>query len=291
MQLKGKNAVITGSNQGFGKAIAEEFIAQGANVLICARNEQLLESTRMELSKKVIGFQKVYACQVDVADRRSLNRLYKVALEKFGKIDILVNNAGVYGPKGAIEEIDWDEWVEAIKINLLGTVLACKIFIPHFKNNGYGKIINLSGGGATAPLPRISAYAASKAAVVRFTETLAEELRDSGVEVNCIAPGALNTRLLDEILEAGMEKVGKTFYERSLAQKQQGGTPMVNGAQLCVFLASDKSKGITGKLISAVWDPWNELPEHLENLKNSDVYTLRRIVPKDRSMDWGERLT
>ncbi|MCZ7393716.1 MAG: SDR family oxidoreductase [Candidatus Methanoperedens sp.] len=288
MQLKSKNAVITGSNQGFGKAIAEEFIAQGANVLICARNEQLLESTRLELSKKAAGFQKVYGCQVDVADRESLNRLYKTALKKFGKIDILVNNAGVYGPKGVIEEIDWDEWVEAININLLGTVLACKIFIPHFKNNGHGKIINLSGGGATAPLPRISAYAASKAAVVRFTETIAEELKDTGVEVNCIAPGALNTRLLDEVLEAGLEKVGKTFYERSLVQKQQGGTPLVKGAELCVFLASDKSNGITGKLISAVWDPWDELPEHLEDLKNSDVYTLRRIVPKDRGIDWGD---
>ncbi len=291
MQLKGKNAVITGSNQGFGKAIAKEFIAHGANILICARNEQLLESTRLELSKKTDGFQKVFACQVDVADSESLNSLYKMALEKFGRIDILVNNAGVYGPKGAIEEIDWDEWIEAIKINLLGTVLACKIFIPHFKKNGHGKIINLSGGGATAPLPRISAYAASKAAVVRFTETIAEELKDTGVEVNCVAPGALNTRLLDEVLEAGPEKVGKTFYERSLAQKQQGGTPLIRGAELCVFLGSDKSNGITGKLISAVWDPWAELPEHLDDLKTSDVYTLRRIVPKDRDMDWGESLT
>lgn len=288
MQLKGKNAVITGSNQGFGKAIAEEFIDQGANILICARNEQLLESTRRELSKKATGSQKIYACHVDVTECESLDGLFKTALEKFGKIDILVNNAGVYGPKGAIEEIDWDEWAEAIKINLLGTVLACKIFIPHFKNNGHGKIINLSGGGATAPLPCISAYAASKAAVVRFTETISEELKATGVEVNCIAPGALNTRLLDEVLEAGMEKVGKTFYERSIAQKQQGGTPLVKGAQLCVFLASDKSNGITGKLISAVWDPWTELPEHLDDMKNTDVYTLRRIIPKDRGMNWGD---
>lgn len=287
MQLKGKNAVITGSNQGFGKAVAEEFVAQGANVLICARNEQLLESTRLELSK-TIKFQKVYASQVDVTDGESLNRLYKTALEKFGKIDILVNNAGVYGPKGAIEEINWDEWAQAININLLGTVLVCKIFVPHFKKNGQGKIINLSGGGATTPLPYISAYAASKAAVVRFTETLAEELKGTGVEVNCIAPGALNTRLLDEILEAGPEKVGKSFYERSIAQKQQGGAPLVKGAQLCVFLASEKSNGITGKLISAVWDPWSELPKHLEDLKNSDIYTLRRIVPRDRGMDWGD---
>lgn len=286
MQLKGKNAVITGSNRGLGKAIAEEFVAQGANVLVCARNEKLLELTRLELSQKAKKFQKIYATNVDVADSESLNHLYRTALEKFDRIDVLVNNAGVYGPKGAIEEIDWDEWVRAININLLGTVLACKIFVAHFKKNGQGKIINLSGGGATAPLPYLSAYAASKAAVVRFTETLAEELKGTGVEVNCIAPGALNTRLLDEILETGPEKVGKPFYERAVAQKQQGGTPLIKGAELCVFLASQKSNGITGKLISAVWDPWNELPDHLEDLK-SDIYTLRRIVPKDRGMKWG----
>lgn len=286
MQLKGKNAVITGSNRGLGKAITEQFVAQGANVLVCARNEKLLELTRLEVSQKAKKFQKIYATKVDVADRESLNNLYKTALEKFGRIDVLVNNAGIYGPKGAIEEIDWDEWVRAININLLGTVLACKMFVPHFKKNGQGKIINLSGGGATAPLPYLSAYAASKAAVVRFTETLAEELKGTGVEVNCIAPGALNTRLLDEILEAGPQKVGKSFYERAVAQKQQGGTPLIKGAELCVFLASQKSNGITGKLISAVWDAWNELPDHLEDLK-SDIYTLRRIVPKDRGMKWG----
>ena len=113
-----------------------------------------------------------------------------------------MNNAGVYGPKGPIEEIDWSEWVQAIQINLFGTVLMCRTIIPHFRSRGYGKIINLSGGGATNALPRLSAYAASKAAVVRMTDTLAEELKDANVDVNAIAPGALNTRLLDEVLEA-----------------------------------------------------------------------------------------
>src|SRR6185436_20968340 len=111
----------------------------------------------------------------------------------------------------------------------------------------------LSGGGATNPLPRISAYAASKAAVVRFAETLAEELRDAHVDVNAIAPGPLNTRLLDEVLTAGPEKVGAGFYERSLKQKEQGGAPLERGAELAVFLGSAASDGITGKLLSALW--------------------------------------
>src|SRR5213075_1544763 len=133
--------------------------------------------------------------------------------------------------KGAIETVDWKEWVEAIEINLFGTVLMCRAAIPAFKRRAYGKIVNLSGGGATAPLPFLSAYAASKAAVVRLTETFAEELKDANVDVNAIAPGALNTRLLDEILQAGPEKVGPTFYERSLRQRDEGGAPLEKGAE------------------------------------------------------------
>src|SRR5206468_11879378 len=107
------------------------------------------------------------------------------------------------------------DWVHAIHINLLGTVYCCRAALPLMRRAGAGKIITLSGGGATAPLPRISAYAASKAAVVRFTETLAEELRGTGIDVNAVAPGALNTRLLDEVLAAGPGRVGQQFYERA----------------------------------------------------------------------------
>jgi NAD(P)-dependent dehydrogenase (short-subunit alcohol dehydrogenase family) len=146
----------------------------------------------------------------------------------------------------------------------------------------------LSGGGATSPMPMISAYAASKAGIVRFIETIAGELRDYHIDVNAIAPGALNTRMLDEILVAGPEKVGQAYYDRCLKQRDSGGAPMENAAQLAVFLGAPLSDGITGKLISAVWDPWEDLPQHLNELNATDIYTLRRIVPKDRGMDWGD---
>jgi NAD(P)-dependent dehydrogenase (short-subunit alcohol dehydrogenase family) len=152
---------------------------------------------------------------------------------------------------------------------------------------GYGKIVQLSGGGATNPLPGLSAYAASKAAVVRFAETLAEELRERHVDVNAVAPGALNTRMLDEVLAAGPQKVGQAFYERAVQQQRSGGVPLERGAALAVWLASAASDGVTAKLLSAVWDPWSDLSKHLDDLA-SDVYTLRRIVPGDRGMDWGE---
>ena len=222
-----------------------------------------------------------------LSKRDDVNQLISAALTTFSQIHILVNNAGVYGPKGRIEDLDWDEWVHAIEINLLGSILTAKALLPHFRAHHYGKIIQLSGGGATSPLPFISAYAASKAGIVRFMETLAEEVKTEGIDVNSIAPGALNTRLLDEVLEAGPDKVGKAFYERALKQKTEGGAPLERGAELAVFLASAASDGLTGKLISAMWDPWEHFPEHWDDLKRTDIYTLRRILPKDRGQSWG----
>jgi NAD(P)-dependent dehydrogenase (short-subunit alcohol dehydrogenase family) len=160
--------------------------------------------------------------------------------------------------------------------------------LPHFKRAGYGKIVQLSGGGATSPLPMLSAYAASKAAVVHFMETLAAETRPHCIDINSISPGVLDTRLLDDIVAAGPARAGADFHARMLAQKAQGGVPLDKGAELAVFLGSSASDGITGKVISAVWDPWSALPEHLEDLRRTDVYTLRRIVPRDRHLSWGD---
>jgi 3-oxoacyl-[acyl-carrier protein] reductase len=169
----------------------------------------------------------------------------------------------------------------------MGVVLPCRAVLPDFKKRRQGKIIVVSGGGATKPLPFLSAYAASKAAVVRFAETLAEEVRDFDIAVNAVAPGVLNTRLLDEVLEAGPQRVGQSFYDASVKQKASGGTPIERGAALCAYLASDKSAGITGRLISAVWDPWETLDERRAEIGESDIYTLRRIVPADRGKSWG----
>src|SRR5204862_6702902 len=141
-------------------------------------------------------------------------------------------NAGVYGPMGLIEDVNWADWVRAIEINVYGSILPCRALLAHFKQHSYGKIVQLSGGGATNPLPRLSAYAASKAAIVRFMESLALEVRDSHIDVNAIAPGALNTRMLDEVLAAGPDRVGQEFYDRMARTKQEGGTPLDKGAAL-----------------------------------------------------------
>jgi 3-oxoacyl-[acyl-carrier protein] reductase len=289
MKLSGRRALITGASRGLGEAIAEAFLVQGASLMLCARNAHQLEDSRRRLAARAAADQRVVAMPADVSVPAEVDRLIARAVEDLGGLDVLVCNAGVYGPKGPIEAVDWEEWVRALHINLLGTVYPCRAVVPLFKARGSGKIVVLSGGGATSPLPRLSAYAASKAAVVRFAETLAVEVQGLGIDVNAIAPGALNTRMLDEVLEAGPDTVGAAFYERAVKQKAQGGTPLERGASLCVFLASAASDGITGRLVSAVWDPWESLPTHAAELRDSDVYTLRRIVPEDRGKQWGER--
>jgi NAD(P)-dependent dehydrogenase (short-subunit alcohol dehydrogenase family) len=285
--LENRCAIVTGASQGLGLEIARRYLDAGANVAICARDKELLETAASGLRTRARPGQVVLAMPADVSREEDVTRLVAAALTQFGRLDILVNNAGVAGPTGPAESVDWAEWLRAVQVNLLGAVLLSRAVLPHFKRAGRGKIVQLSGGGATQPLPMQSAYAASKAAVIRFVETLAEETRPYRIDVNALAPGPLNTRMLDQFLAAGPASVGGERYERWLQQKQKGGVPLGKGADLAVFLGCDLSNGITGKLLSAVWDPWETLPGHLEELNSSDVYTLRRIVPRDRHLDFG----
>ncbi|HTD64958.1 MAG TPA: SDR family oxidoreductase [Candidatus Limnocylindria bacterium] len=285
-QLARRNAIITGASQGLGKVIAEHFIRAGASVVLCARTKPDLAATQKELAK-LAPKQKVLAHVCDVSDEAQVNDVVEFALEELGSVEVLVANAGVYGPMGPTESVDLAEWRQALEINLFGVLLPSRALIPHFKKAGYGKIVVLSGGGATNPLPNISCYAASKAAAVRLTETLAEELREFHVDVNAVAPGALKTRLVDQVLAAGPKKVGKAFFAKNKKWADEGATPLELGASLCVYLASKESDGITGKLISAQWDPWRNLQQHREELAASDIYCLRRIVPEDRGKKWS----
>lgn len=283
MKLAGRRALITGASMGFGLAVARRFVEEGAGVMLCARDGKHLETAASSLSRDGA---RVLTRVADVSRESDVETLVRATISELGGLEILVCNAGVYGPKGAVGTHSPPEWWRAVEINLLGTYLCCHAVVPHFRERRYGKIILLSGGGATKPLPYLSAYAASKAGVVRLGDTLAEELRDARVDVTSIAPGALNTRLLEEVLAAGPEKVGRPFYQQMVDQKKRGGTPLERGAALCAYLASSESDGITGKLIAAVWDPWENLAKYREDLATSDIYTLRRIVPKDRGKEW-----
>jgi NAD(P)-dependent dehydrogenase (short-subunit alcohol dehydrogenase family) len=287
MKLAGRTAIVTGASLGLGAEIAEQFAAAGASLMLCARNAAELEAQRKRLATAYPN-SRILTHRADISDRSDVDALFAAAASELGKLDIVVNNAGVYGPMGSIDAIDWDEWVQAIAINLTGVVYCSRKAVEAFKPNRYGKIINLSGGGATNPLPGISAYAASKAAVVRFTETLALEVKEFGIDVNAVAPGALATRLTDQLVAAGPERVGAALHERMTKLAKEGGTPLNVGASLCVYLASAESDGLTGRLIAAQWDPWPFDGAIRRKIDATDIYTLRRIVPADRGESWDK---
>jgi 3-oxoacyl-[acyl-carrier protein] reductase len=283
MKLHNKKVIITGASKGLGKEIAIHFVKAGASIAICSRHGDELNNVINELRSIAYSDQLICGISADISNPEDVKTFVQFSIERMGSVDCLINNAGIYGPKGNINELDLTKWIAAIQINVLGVLYMCNIVVPYMKRNKKGKIINISGGGATKPMPGLSAYATTKAAIVRFTETMAMELKKDNIFVNAIAPGALNTGMLEEILTEGKGKVSEEFYKISLAQKESGGTPLSKGAELCVYLASDESDGVTGKLISAVWDDYKTLHKRLDIL-DSDIYTLRRIVPEDRGI-------
>ncbi len=257
MKLKNKVAIVTGSGRGIGKSIAAALAKEGAKVVLCSRSEAELKETAKEIGASY--------CVADVAKISDVKKLISTTLKKFKQIDILVTAAGVYGPKGLFHNQNLEEWKNAFEINILGTINVIHEAIPHMKK---GVVVALAGAGVPMPFPRFTSYSTSKAAIVQFISTISKEY--SNIRFNAIAPGAVATKLIDEVVQAGPEVVGKEFYDKNVAWKQGKGSvsPEV-AAEFIVRLCSDDCK-ISGKYLSAVWDKnLTDVPE--------DIYTLRRI--------------
>ena len=227
--------------------------------MLCARDEAAVKDVAARLAAQQGG--RIEAMRCDVGDPKSVDALVAETLLNGSAASMCWSTM----PASMARWAPSTKWTgtngsQAININLMGTVYPCRAVIAAMKAQKSGKIINLSGGGATNPLPGISAYAASKAAVVRFTETLALELKAFGIDVNAVAPGALATRMMDQLLEAKPAAAGEAFMARMQKLKDSGGTPLSVGAKCCVWLASAASDGITGKLIAAQWDPYEDIP-------------------------------
>jgi NAD(P)-dependent dehydrogenase (short-subunit alcohol dehydrogenase family) len=285
--LTNRSALITGASRGLGLATAVAFAREGADLWLVGRERTVLvEAAARVAAARSSPRQTISEHVVDVTDSTSMDAVVHGWLAAEASVHVLVNNAAVQGPIGEVGATDWHAWRVALEIDLIAPVRLCHVVVPHMRAVGRGKIISVSGGGGTAARPRFSAYATAKCGLVRFSETLAAELVGTGVDVNTVAPGAMNTRMLDAVLAAG-EAAGAE-HSRALSQLQTGGVAPERSAELIVFLASAESDGITGRLISAEWDPWSNLPSRREDLNRSDVYTLRRIVPKDRGMTWGD---
>ena len=246
----------------------------GAWVGLVARNEPALLQVAREINTQG---GRALPLVADVSLPPVIDQAVSRALATMGRIDVLINAAGLQAPIGRFKDNDPEEWEQTVKVNLFGPARLIHAVLPGMLAQGQGKIINFSGGGATAPRPHFSAYATSKAALVRFTETLAEELKLYNIQVNAVAPGAINTKMLDEIVAAG-EQAGPEYHQ-ALERAQTGGTPVEMVCELVKFLASPASGSLTGKLISAPHDPWRDWAGKGEEINATPLYTIRRLDP------------
>jgi 3-oxoacyl-[acyl-carrier protein] reductase len=269
MLLQDKVAVVTGGLGGIGRVVSTRLAGEGAKVVI-------LDVMRNTAFFSPIPDRNITIIQSDISVPSDAEHTLRRIIDSHSSIDILVNAAGIQGPIGPFADADMDRWVSAIAINLMGTVRCCRAALPYMRAKKHGKIINFAGGGANSSRPNFSAYAVSKTGVVRFTEVLADELKGANIQVNAVAPGVIDTRMIAEILDAGEEKAGDDF-ERVRSRMNSGFDSPELVADLICYLASPSSNWLTGKVVSAVWDPWKEWRDKGKPEDINDLYVLRRI--------------
>jgi NADP-dependent 3-hydroxy acid dehydrogenase YdfG len=279
---------ISGATSGLGLETAKHFVKIGKQVVFCGRNTELVEATLKHLKSFGLKNQLIMGYSNDVSNRESTTKMIEKLSNLGIKVDVLICNAGQIGPIDRFLENKLEDWEEAFNVNLYGTINLIREILPSMILRKKGKVIHISGGGATSPLLGMSSYAASKAAAVRLIETVALEYEDSGVAFHSIAPGMLKTKLLEQMLDAGPDRIGGNFFAKTFAKAESPSDSTLQAIDLIHFLASEASVGITGKLISAEWDNWAQWPSHLSEIKTLDLYTLRRITGRDRGQTWGD---
>ncbi len=281
--LKNKTAIVTGGSRGIGRAIAERFAKEGCSLMLVSRTKSELEITAESIIKQYQVDARIF--QADIGNENEVAAMVQNTVDTFGKIDILVNNAAIIGPMGEISTINGDGFFKALKNNIGGTVFCTKSVIPHMRSQKQGIIINLSGGGGLYPLPYYDAYSASKAAIVRLSENFAIELSEYNISVTAISPGAVNTKMFDEQLKADKESIGESNWNALQDRLNSGGDSIEKAPELALFIASKTRKELSGRVISAIWDDWEHISKNKDKIIGTDVFQMRRIVPKDRDLE------
>ena len=275
------NLVVTGSSTGIGRALAERLLSRGHAVWGLARSDQA------DFAAQHAGRFRFSRC--DVGHWPEVERAAAEVAAAWPHADGLIACAGIQGEIGRTLAADPANWSATVRANLDGTFHALRAFAALLGRTPAprrAKIVCFSGGGATKPRANFSAYGVAKTGIVRLVETIAEEERGRALDINAVAPGAINTRLTDEVLALGPEVVGAAEFAAAQKQKATGGASLDKALDCVEWLLSPVSDGISGRLLAAPWDPWPTLDRHAAELAASDIYTLRRIVPEDRAKTW-----
>ena len=272
-KLEGRVALITGGGRGIGRAIAQGYAAEGARLALVSRTtDELVETAR--LVNELHGAEAI-ALVADVSKREEVDQAVGQALAHFGVIDVLVNNAGNIGPVNTVWNSDPEEWARTIAVHLMGVFYGCHAVLPSMLERGQGRIVNMSGVGG----PNTTAYDAAKTAIVNLTENLALELRDTPITVNAISPGSINTRMWEETRDLSLAIGDMATYERGVQVTSGQGASIERAAELAVFLGSDDCGSLSGRLIRAFADRFEEFPARVDEIMASEAYQLRRVDP------------
>ena len=272
-KLDGRVALITGGGRGIGRAIAIAYAVEGASLCLSARTVSELEETA-DLVSSQFGAE-VFTVVADVTDRAQVDAAVSRTLERYGVIDVLVNNAGNIGPVGRAWDNDPEDWARTINVHLMGVYYGCRAAIPHMLERGQGRIVNMSGVGG----PNTTAYDAAKTAIVNLTENLALELADTPITVNAVSPGSIHTRMWEETRDLSLAIGDMATYERGVQVTSGEGASIERAAELAVFLGSDDCGSLSGRLIRAFADRFEDFPGNVDEIMESDAYLLRRVDP------------
>ena len=236
--LKGRSAVVTGGARGIGRAIAARLVDSGANVMLWDIDPATLEATAAELGDRG----PVAAAIADVTDPDAVEAARAATVERFGGIDVLVNDAGISGPTVTTWEYALEDWNRVVTVNLTGTFICCKAVVPGMMAKGYGRIVNLASIAGKEGPAGCPAYAAAKAGVIGFTKSLAKEVVDAGVLVNCVTPSATRTQFLDQLSESHLQHILDTNDDIPMGRL---GEPE-DVARLVVWLCTEDCSFSTG---------------------------------------------
>jgi len=239
MKLKDRVAIVTGAGRGIGKAIALTFIRDGAKVALVDVDKGVLKGAKNEIGKKR---EEVIAIPCDITKSAEVKAMVNQVQKTFGRIDILVNNAGIIR-RGTIETVTEEDWDRVIEVNLKGTFNCCKAVVEFMKQQGYGKIVNVSSiAGKIGDITSAPGYGSSKAGMDALTKTLARQLAPHGINVNGVSPHAIETEMSAQWSEERREEIIASIPLGRLGKPE-------DVAEAVLFLASDEASFITGEIL------------------------------------------